>query len=106
MVKLLESAPNDIRQWCLKVRQAGPVKAASMLAPFQRLNYNKMDHDTIEAVEDALYFGVFGVDRPRSQRRSSPKTGPTPGFSARSTSPSRRSSASLSVGRPKPPSAV
>ena len=104
MVKLLESEPNRIRQWCVKVVQAGPDKAPTMLAPFQSLNYNRMDHGTIEAVEDALYFGVFGVRRPH--RGASPNTGPTPRFSANRMSPSRRSSFNLSSGRPKPPSAV
>lgn len=89
----------------MKVHQAGPDKAPTMLAPFQSLNYNRMDHDTIEAVEDALYFGVFGVERPH-HRAASPKTGPTPRFSVNRMSPSRRSSSSFSSGRFRPPSAV
>ena len=103
-MKLLEAEPNSIRQWCLKVRQAGPRKAPYLIAPLVQLNYNKIAPELVQTIEDTLYFGVFGVERPH--RGASPNTGPTPRFSARSTSPSRRSSASLSVGRPKPPSAV
>jgi hypothetical protein len=72
-VKLLESEPDAILRYCQAVRQAGPDKASYMLGPFKRLRYSQMDHDTIETVEDALYFGVFGVDRPHQRRSSEPR---------------------------------
>lgn len=101
---LLES-PEAIRQWCQKVHQAGPAKAPYMLAPLTELSYNRLDPELVQTVEDTLYFGVFGVERPH-HRGASPKTGPTPRFSASRMSPSRRSSLNFSSGRPKPPKAV
>lgn len=99
-MKLLESRPEDIEGWCVKVREAGP-KGKYMIDPLVNLNYNKLSPKVVNTVENALFYATFGHDK-----GASPKTEPTPGFSARSTSPRRRSSSSLSVGAPKPPRAV
>lgn len=104
MEQLSESTPDAIEAWCVRIRQVRPVnrkQAQQMLDPLIDLNYNKLSPDLVKTVEDTLYYGVFG-----HERGASPKTRPTPGFSAKSTSPSRRSSASFSSGWPKFPKAV
>jgi hypothetical protein len=73
MMKLLESDTGAIERWCVKVHQAGP-KAKSMLDPLIRLDYARMDHELVQKVEDALWFGIFGLER-----GASAKTRPTPG---------------------------
>ena len=98
MKQLSESTPDAIEAWCVRVRQVDRKKAQRMLDPLIDLNYNKLPPELVQKVEDTLYYGVFG-----HERAASPKTRPTPGFSARSTSPSRRSSASFSSGRPRFP---
>ena len=98
-VILSESSPGDINAWCASMRRKPYTAAGKMVKPLLRLNYNKPDRDPVKHVEDAMFYALTGQDR-----AASPKTRPTPGFSARSTSPSRRSSASFSSGRPRFPS--
>lgn len=100
MNQLSESAPEAIDSWCASMLSKPPDQASKMVPSITGLNYAVLRPATVENVENALYYAMTG------QRRSSPSTRPTPGFSARSTSPSRRSSASLSSGFPKPPRAV
>jgi len=99
MVKLDESSPGDIDQWCVSMVNKPPREAARMAGSIAKLDYDRLPPETVSHVEDALYYAMTG------QRRSSPTTRPTPGFSARRTSPNRRSSANLSSGFRRPPMA-
>jgi hypothetical protein len=44
-------------------------QATRMLWPLSRLDYAKLSDPTIEIVEDALYFGIFGQERPAAHHR-------------------------------------
>lgn len=68
-MKLLESEPERILQWCAKVDAASPERARTMLNPLRALNYGSLDRPTIKAVEDALYYGILGVKPAQSAPR-------------------------------------
>lgn len=62
-MRLLESEPSDIEQWCAQVRQVDSRKAKRMLDPLVDLNYSKMSDDLVKQVEDTLFYGMFGYER-------------------------------------------
>lgn len=99
MKQLSEAAPDTIDFWCVSMLHKTPEQASKMVPSISGLDYSKLRPESVEKVENALFYAMTG------QRRSSPSTRPTPGFSARRTSPRRRSSASLSSGFRKPPMA-
>ena len=60
-MRLNESDLESIQRWCARVRQAAPEQAREMLNPLRHLVYDKLPPQVTQAVEDALHYGILGV---------------------------------------------
>ncbi len=61
--------PDEVAQYCRRVRQADFAQAARMVNPLIRLDYEGCDAVTVELVESTLYFVMLGQERPTPQQQ-------------------------------------
>lgn len=57
--------PERIARYCQRVREATPEARRRMLNPLIQLDYATCDEPTIQLVEDTLFLGILGQERPR-----------------------------------------
>ena len=62
--RLSEDRPDEIARWCQRVHQVSRWEARRMLNPLIALDYANLDDQLVAMVEDALFFGTFGQERP------------------------------------------
>ena len=64
-VELSGQRPEQVARYCQRVRDAEPDERTSMIYPLVQLDCSTCAEETVELVEDTLYFAVFREERPR-----------------------------------------